>query len=117
MRADVVFDLINRRGAVAKTIFYRWIPQLIEQIKDEECPICHLMDTVATISYNGTIKAMKWMLENPEFFEKKCKIIERNRVRMRKDLEKMSFLEYPNQVDDIDFESFEQQFVEYMPVE
>ena len=117
MRADEIMNLINKRGAVAKSIFYCWIPKLIEQITDEDYPVCHLMDSVATISYNGTIKALNWMLENPEFFEKRCKINERNRVRMRKDLENMSFLEYPTQVDDIDFEPLEQQFVTYMRIE
>ena len=104
MTTEDISQMINKRGAVAKTIFYGWYQNLIGEWDDSPKERNYIRDTIATLVYNGTILAMKKILENPDFFEKRCGVCERNRIRMRKDLEDMTHIDYPNDVPNLDFD-------------
>ena len=96
MTKKEIEKLMNSKGTVGRTIFNTYFEVLIKHDNFEyllkECD----EDTIATICYNLTILMMNIILDNPVYFEKRCKVKERHRIRMHKDLEKMEFLNYPN---------------------
>ena len=83
--------MVNKKGSIVRQMFFSYLSNLKHTHLYEDFD----NDTLATCVYNITVLGMKKILENSNFFEKECKIRERNRIRMRKDLENMVRLKYP----------------------
>ena len=94
MTAERITKMIDQKGRVAQILFYETYTLLnadgssLLEIIDE--------DVIAALCFNMTISIMNEILDNSDFFEKMCNIKEINRIRMRKDLEKMLRIDYPN---------------------
>lgn len=96
MKADEIIQMINKKGAVARDFFYG----IHDNIKHDN--ILQLYDLnesdedIAVLAFNFTISMMEFILKNPEYYERRCKIKERNRQRICKDLKGMERLGYPD---------------------
>lgn len=96
MTTEELKQIISKRGAVAKTIFYTIFDKHKDMYDDDNLPDEFNEEFLAVISYNATILLMEKIRDNQYFFEKICHVTERNRNRMFKDMKVMKLLDYPN---------------------
>lgn len=93
MTKKEIEKIIIPKGIVAKDTFYTLFQiYYIDRTGMIEIPDYYDEDTVAAICYNATILFMNKVLEHSDYFEKNYNIKERNRIRVRKDLETMELL-------------------------
>lgn len=104
MTTEEIEQMISKKGAVVKTSFYSFLTTYIEVLDEGYFPDGFDEETVAIVSYNATLILMEKIRDNPIAFEKRCHVTERNRKRMLKDMETMTFLSYPNGSINHDFE-------------
>lgn len=96
MTTEELKQIISKRGAVAKTIFYTIFDIYKEWYDDNNLPDGLNEEYLAVISYNATILLMEKIRDNQDFFEKNYHVNERNRNRMLKDMKVMTLLDYPD---------------------
>lgn len=117
MTKDEITKIIDKKGAAIKPTFYSLYAKMMENIEeidsisnyDYEC----IEDTIATFAYNCITTCMDIVLDNAEYFEKNYKVMERNRVRLRKDLETMPYyIEYPKDAPNWNYYGMEQILIE-----
>ena len=117
MTKDEITKIIDKKGAAIKPTFYVLYAKMMEIIEeidsisnyDYEC----IENTVATLIYNYIVVFMNFVLDNSEYFEKNYKVMERNRARLRKDLETMPYyIEYPKDAPNWNYYGMEQTFIE-----
>ena len=93
MTTNEIEKIIKTKGAVAKDTFNTLLKiYYIDRTGTIHMPEYYDEDVIAEICYNVTIMFMNKLLENPDYFEKNYNIKERNRIRVRKDLETMELL-------------------------
>lgn len=106
MTKEEIQRAINKKGAVARILFeecYKKNHVSFDDFNDGDYGFddYDTLEAVVTIySYNCTIRVMKKMLDKEAFYER-LGVHERNRNRMRKDLETMQLLNYPEKYQDI----------------
>ena len=113
MTTEKITKMIDQKGCVAKTVFY----EIFASLKGKRADGSSLLeiideDAIAALCFNTTLSIMNEILDNSVFFEKMCKIKEINRIRMRKDLEKMLRIDYPNDSPISKFEEIEQYILD-----
>lgn len=105
MKKEELTQEIGKKGAVAKTLFYSFYKILDDVYGSGSCLIDKFdEDTLAIMSYNTSIFMMEKIRDYPDFFERRCKVKERNRKRMLKDLETMTLQEHHYEFIDVDYE-------------
>ena len=117
MTKDEITKIIDKKGAAIKPTFYGLYTKMMEVIEeidsisnyDYEC----IENTVATLIYNYIVVFMNFVLDNSEYFEKNYRVMERNRARLRKDLETMPYyIEYPKDAPNWNYYGMEQTLIE-----
>lgn len=109
-------QMINKKGAVAKTLFYTWFTSLLIETEDEKTNE-DVEETIATLVYNCTIEAMYKMLYTPEYIVERCHLTEYNKKRMREDLMDMQRLEYKKNSLNLDLDYCEDLLVDALPIQ
>ena len=111
MTKKEIEKMIIPKGIIAKDTFYTLFEiYYIERTGMIQIPDYYDEDTVAAICYNATILFMNKVLEHTDYFEERCKIRERNRRRIRKDLETMELLTLTD-----DSTAFAKEIVDSLP--
>lgn len=117
MTANEIQRIINRKGQAAQDIYNTWKEHQAHSLFYYAPDCFHDEDVMAIYSYNCTILFLKLILDNPDYYEKRCKIFKRSRERIRKDLETMKQLDYPEKYKDIDFGFYERVEIGNLPLE
>lgn len=93
MTKKEIEKMINQKGVVVKDTYYTLLKiYYIDRTGMIQIPGYYDEDTIVAICYNATIMFMNKILEHSDYYEKRCNIKERNRIRIRKDLETMELL-------------------------
>lgn len=100
MTANEIQKMINQKGAATQQIFKAYTDLLKQRRNDGKFKELFDDDFIATYSYNCTILLLNKILVFPSFFDRECSVKERNRKRIRKDLETMKRLSYSDKYDD-----------------
>ena len=120
MTSKKIQRIISTKGNDVQIVFnelVEWLNGLTSKIDNTLAKTVITDDVIAIISYNITIRLMKKMLDNQDYFVGNGIIKERNITKIQKDLKEMSFIEYSPPASLYNLEDFEKEIVDTMSVQ